>query len=66
MIVNSNFIPLGMYLSVKRSNTMQKRHPVRDASLTGCVGKTPVHFLPRDTSLTGCQKLLYVFLFSLP
>ena len=39
MIEHSNSIPSGMYRLVKRSNAMQKRHPVRDASLTGCMGR---------------------------
>jgi hypothetical protein len=44
-------IPIGMHRPVERSNTPQKRHPVRDAP-EGTSG----YFLPGDTSLTGCQK----------
>ena len=39
MIEFSNCISLGMHRSVERGNTLQKQHPVRDASLTGCTGR---------------------------
>ena len=32
-------IPLGMNRPVEQKNAMQKRHPVRDATLTGCTGR---------------------------
>ena len=58
MIELSNRIPSGMHLSVKRRNTSQKQHPVRDASLTGCVERSICPFFTERYITTGCQKLL--------
>ena len=66
MIINSNFIPLEMYRSVKRSNTMQKRHPVRDASLTGCAGKNTCPFSTERHIPNGMSKTVICFFFPLP
>ena len=60
------FIPLGMYRSVKRSSTMQKRHPVRDASLTGCAGKNICPFSTERLIPNGTSKTAICFLFSIP
>ena len=65
MIEISNFIPLGMYRSVKRSSTMQKQHPVRDASLTGCAGKNICPFSTERLIPNGTSKTVICFLFSI-
>ena len=46
---------IGMYRLVEWNKVSQKRHPVRDASLTGCKGKAFGHFLPSKAFLTECS-----------
>ena len=46
---------VGMYRLVDWNKASQKRHPVRDASLTGCKGKAFGHFLPSEAFLTECR-----------
>ena len=62
MIEFSNRIPLGMQLSVERRNTPKKRHPVRDASLTGCKGRSVWSFSTERHIPDGMSKTVICFL----
>ena len=62
----SNRIPLGMHLSVEGNNTPQKRHPVRDASLTGCKGRSIRSFSTERYIPNGMSKTVICFLFFIP
>ena len=66
MIEFSNRIPLGMQLSVERSNTPQKQHPVRDASLTGCKERSVWSFSTDRHIPNGMSKTAICFLFFIP
>ena len=44
----NTYIPYGMYRSVEIDRALYVRHPVRDASLTGCKEKETMHFLPSE------------------
>ena len=46
---------VGMYRLVEWNKVSQKRHPDRDASLTGSKGKVFGHFLPSEAFLTECR-----------
>ena len=46
------YIPLGMCRSVEPELVPENRHPVRDASLTGCRNVASRRFLPNDVFLT--------------
>jgi hypothetical protein len=59
-------IPIGMHRSVERSNTPQKRHPVRDASLTGCTGRNARLFSTERHIPDGMSKTVICFLFLIP
>ena len=46
------YIPLGMCRSAEPESVSENRHPVRDASLTGCRNVASRRFLPSDVFLT--------------
>ena len=60
MIELSNRIPLGMYRSVERNNATQKRHPVRDASLTGCTKRNAQTFSTERRIPDGMPKTVLI------
>ena len=66
MIEFSNRIPLGMHRSVKWRNTLQKQHPVRDASLTGCTERSVQTFSTERYIPIGMSKTVICFLFFIP
>jgi len=66
MIKFSNRIPLGMHRSVERKNIPQKRHPVRDASLTGCAGENVRTFSTERHIPIGMPKTIICCLFFIP
>ena len=61
MIEFSNCIPLGMHRSVERRNTLQKQHPVRDASLTGCTERSVRTFSTERNIPIGMSKTVICF-----
>ena len=66
MIEFVNRIPSGMHLSVERRNTTQKQHPVRDASLTGCRGRSIQTFSTKRNIPNEMSKPVICFLFRIP
>ena len=64
MIELSNRIPSGMHRSVERSNIPQKRHPVRDASLTGCTERSVRIFSTERHIPNGMLKVIILLVVS--
>ena len=59
-------IPLGMNRSVEKINAPQKRHPVRDASLTGCTGRCVWSFPTERHIPNGMSETIMNYLFFVP
>ena len=59
-------IPLGMNRSVEMRNAPQKRHPVRDAALTGCTGRCVWSFSTERHIPNGMYKTVIDYLFLVP
>ena len=60
-VVSLHRIPLGMDRSVEQRDTTQKRHPVRDASLTGCTGRNIRTFSTERRIPNGMPKAIINF-----